>query len=818
VAAPLPHPCSPKTSADLEWPRVLEAIAARCRGPMGREAALTLPFAETRELITVQLTEALEATRLRTEGTPLALDEVPDITDALGRLRVGGALAPEELRAVTAALAAARALRRSLHARRDECPALFVACSTDPTLDDALEELSRSFEADGTLSDRASPRLRELRSEHQASRARMISRLEDLMGRYEGVLQDRFVTEREGRYVVPVRSDAHERFPGIVHATSGSGSTLFVEPRAVVPMGNRLKMLEAEVTREELAIYARLSSLLSDVLPSLEAARDALARADLRAAVAELAVDLSLTFPTLVTTPSLDLLEARHPLLVLDALPAPGATGAPRREVVPSDLAVRAGHAVVVSGPNAGGKTVALKAMGLAALMVRAGLPIACAAGSRVGVFEVVLTDVGDDQNLTKSLSTFSAHVQNLASILEETRPGALVLLDELAGGTDPREGEALAAGVLDSLCARGGAVVATTHYEGLKALALADDRFLNASVGFDLATMTPTFRLALGVPGSSSALAVAARFGLPSTVIERATRFLTREEQSFETLVKQLNTERAALELARRAAEAREQAARDAEERLEEEIAAAKDRERRLLSKEAEALLAGLRRAKDDLRAAQAKLRTRNVDDPGLREASRAIDRVAAQASLGGELEELTMRDAETLRAHVRREDLRRGARVFVPKLRAEAEVLEVSASGQVRVAVGPMKLSVALEELRAPDEAKAPQARSGKAPPPHKAASYDGNASTAAPIQTSDNSCDLRGLRADDAVSMAIAFLDRSLNEGRRVAFLIHGHGTGALRETIRRELKTSPYVTHFRAGEGGEGGDGVTVVWMA
>jgi len=785
---------------------------------MGREAASELSFGESRDEILSNLREAEEATRLRRDGEPLAIDEVPDITAALARLRVGGALAPDELRAITAALAAARSLRRSLHARRLSCPALVLACATDPTLDDALEELSRSFESDGTLADRASPRLRELRSEFQTSRARMLSRLDDLMTRYEAVVQERFVTEREGRYVIPVRSDAHERFPGIVHATSGSGSTLFVEPRAVVPMGNRLKMLEAEVSREELAIYARLSALLVDVLPSLEAAAAALARADLLAAVAVLAADLELTFPTIDDGPRMDLREARHPLLALDALALPPAS---RQPVVPSDLAIEARRAVVVSGPNAGGKTVALKAMGLAALMVRAGLPIACGPESRIGLFEVVLTDVGDDQNLTKSLSTFSAHVQNLATILGETRPGALVLLDELAGGTDPREGEALAAGVLDSLCARGGAVVATTHYEGLKALALADERFKNASVGFDLATMTPTFRLALGVPGSSSALAVAARFGLPSTVIERATRFLTREEHSFETLVKQLNTERAALELARRAAESREKAARETETRLLEEIAALRDREKRTLSVEADALMAGLRRAKDDLRAAQARLRTKGVDEGSLREASRAIDRVAAQASLGGELEELTMRGDELVRDRVRPEDLRRGARVFVPKLRAEAEVLEVS-GGQVRVAVGAMKLSVALDELRTtPDASPAPQTKgraSRHATATTRSDLYDGNASQGAPIQTSDNTCDLRGLRADDAVAMATAFLDRSIGDGRRVAFLVHGHGTGSLRESIRKELKTSPYVSRFRSGEMGEGGDGVTVVWMA
>jgi DNA mismatch repair protein MutS2 len=442
--------------------------------------------------------------------------------------------------------------------------------------------------------------------------------------------------------------------------------------------------------------------------------------------------------------------------------------------------------------------------------MVRAGLPVACEEGSTVGVFEIVLTDMGDDQNLEKNLSTFSAHVKNLASILDETRNGALVLLDELCGGTDPREGEALAAGVLDSLCARGGAVVATTHYEGLKALALADARFQNSSVGFDFTTMTPTFRLTLGVPGSSSALAVASRYGMPSTVIERASRFLSREDQSFETLVQKLDAERAALELAREAAALREAEAASAKARLEVEIEAAKDRERRLVSREAEALLASLRRAKDDLRAAQAKLRGK-PDDQAVRQAARVIDQVASQATLGGELESVTMRTNEaSVRLPVRREDLKKGARVYVPSLRAEAEVLDVLASGVVRVAAGPMKLTVSQEELR-----MAPQG-----PPPGREVrrTRSHEAPLEVPLQTSDNTCDVRGLRADDALPMATTFLDRSLNEGRGVAFLIHGHGTGALREVLRRELKTSPYVAHFRSGESGEGGDGVTIVWLA
>jgi DNA mismatch repair protein MutS2 len=483
---------------------------------------------------------------------------------------------------------------------------------------------------------------------------------------------------------------------------------------------------------------------------------------------------------------------------------------------VPSDVALEPGHAIVVSGPNAGGKTVALKAVGLAALMVRAGLPVACGEGSTVGIFDVVLTDVGDEQNIAKNLSTFSAHVRNLAAILDETHEGALVLLDELAGGTDPREGEALAAGVLDSLCARGGAVMATTHYEGLKALALADPRLQNASVGFDLKAMTPTFRLTLGVPGSSSALAVASRYGMPSTVIERAERFLSREEQTFESTVKALHTERAALELARAAAEAREGEVRALKADLELELEKARVREQKTVSREAEALLAALRRAKEDLRAAQAKLRGKKIDESALREASRAIDRVASQATLGGELESVTMRPDEAgVRPSVRRDELRRGLRVYVPRLRAEAEVIEVLPDG-AKVAVGPMKLTVSTTDLRAAPDAvpEVPRDRRSRPRPLPSASS----ASMETPVQTKDNTCDLRGLRADDALPFATSFLDRALHESQRVVFLVHGHGTGALRELLRRELRASPYVARLRAGEMGEGGDGVTVVWLA
>jgi DNA mismatch repair protein MutS2 len=817
---------------------------------MGRALALDLPFASTRSETRRLLDEAREATELLGAAEPLPVVELSDVSSAIGRVGASGVLAPTEIREIGKALGAARVLRRFLSVRRTRCSALFDACATDPTLDDLAEELAQAFDPDGLLSDRASPRLKELRSEYSAARTRMLSRLEDLMSKYEAILQDRYVTEREGRYVVPVRSDAHERFPGIVHSTSSSGATLFVEPRAVIPMGNRLKVLEAEVQREEIAIYTRLSSRIGESLPSVIGAVDALARADVRAATARLAQDLRLAFPEVTDDARLELMAARHPLLLLDMLDLmPQHTGSARatdaaaesafEAVVPSDLSIGARRAVVVSGPNAGGKTVALKTMGLTALMIRAGLPVACAAGSSVGIFEVVLTDVGDDQSMTKNLSTFSAHVRNLVRILDDTQPGALVLLDELAGGTDPREGEALAAGMLDSLTARGGAVVVTTHYEGLKALALADDRFENASMGFDLTEMSPTFRLAQGVPGSSSALAVARKFGLPGTVIERAEKFLTREDIQFESVVKKLNDERAALELARAAAARREAEAEALRAQLEDELRNARDREQRQLSKEAESLLGAVRRSRDELREVQARLRAKKLDVASAKEAEKALDRVAAKVAIGGELEPLIMRDGAGTAAHAASEGpvadaatLKKGARVWVPRLRAEADVLDMLADGSARVQAGAMRLVLPAAELRLATDKREDAEPKKKAARASSGGGAGGAAGTAiqngpgsrdpsgleVALQTSDNTVDLRGLRSDDAIALAVTFLDRSLNENRRVCFLVHGHGTGALKEAIRRELKSSPYVRFFRAGNPGEGGDGVTIAWLS
>jgi DNA mismatch repair protein MutS2 len=780
-----------KTLTDLEWPRVLDALAERCRGEAGRRLARAMPFAPTPAVARVALAEAREAFSAEARGEALPLYGLRDVAEAIERLRVGAVLAPGELRDVGAMLGSARALRRYLSARKQTLPALASACLTDPTLDEIEGALTEAFDADGLLADHASPRLRELRLEYRNVRGRMVSRLEELMRRHEAVLQDAYWTEREGRYVIPVRTDAHEKVPGIVHGTSGSGATLFVEPRAVVGLGNRLKVLEGAVRAEEDAIYARLTALVADRLPAVAAAAGALAHADARDATARLARDLDLFFLDPEDAPLLRLRAARHPLLALDGV-----------AVVPADVKVEGGRAVVVSGPNAGGKTVALKTCGLVALMARAGLPVPCAEGSTLGWFGRVLTDVGDDQSLRHNLSTFSAHVRNLASILEATDGRALVLLDEVATGTDPREGEALAAAVLGELCARGAAVVCTTHYEGLKALGAEGGPFVNASVGFDVATMTPTFRLIWGVPGPSSALAVARRFGVPEAVLARARAALGEERGDFERLVERLHGEQAALDRARAEAEASRGRALAIEADLAAELARVRGRETKALDEEIEALRAEVRLARETLRGAQVALRVRPADAGRLRDAARSIDGVAAKIALGGSLDPGARAADDAAPAPT--DDLRPGARVYVPRLRTEAEVVEALPSGKVRVAAGPLKLLVNANEVRSVKPAaparSAERGPARPAPPPRP--------------PSREETCDVRGLPPADAVSMAEQFLDRLVGEGRRAALFLHGRAEGPLRNALHAHLRESHRIESFRPGETGEGGESVTV----
>lgn len=769
------------------------AWLSRCRGPGARRLGVQFAgsFGEAQQL----LQQTAEAARSLADGEGLPLDDLRDLGPHLERLERDGTLDSQALADVRVTLQNAARVRRFLGARRAQLPALFATAALDPSLDQLEEQLASAIELDGTLRDGASAELAELRSEIASLRARIVGRLEDVIARHGDLLSDNYFTQRDGRYVLPVRRDAHDRLPGIVHGTSGSGASIFVEPRAVVVHGNRLKVAEAEREREELRILAALSERVRDRLAELNAAEDSLSRLDLRHAAALLARDYAGTVPELLDRPLVALLSARHPGLVLDGV-----------SVVANDLALEAGRGLVVSGPNAGGKTVVLKTLGLCALMVRAGLLLPAAEGSRIGFFDPILTEMGDEQSTATNLSTFSAHVRNLVAILAQTRAGAMVLLDELATGTDPGEGAALACALTQAFCERGAALAVTTHYEALKALSERDGRLRSASVGFDPQLLAPTFNLLLDVPGASSALSVARRYGMPSEVIESAERFVPEQARDFERLVRRLteavtraNTEREALGSERRQLEleCREQ------ERRTRELA---EQSRRKLSREAEQLMGELRGARSELEQARDALRKHDRGARELAEAERKIKQAAARVAVDSELANVLARDQAGAATHAPPE-IAAGLKVYVPRLRSEAVIVEGPQKNKVLIAVGAMKLWVELGDLRKPTEAASEATSPSSARAPVEADA----------LRTSDNTLDVRGLRADDALAMLDSFIDRLYAGPQRVGYVLHGHGTGALRSVVREHLRTPPYVQTIRPGEPDEGGDAITVFYL-
>jgi DNA mismatch repair protein MutS2 len=785
-----------KTLDDLEWPRIEAAVAELRRAPSSTHRSL--PQAETRAVAEQGLSETAEALALMRAGEPLPLDGIRDIGLHLTRLERHGALDAPALHELRLTLGTTRSLRRFLAARRERLPALTAACSFDPTLDRVFDTLSEALDPEGTLADHASAELKRLRIETRNLRAHMIARLEELVHKHAELLSDTFYTLRDGRYVLPVRSDAHERVHGIVHGASASGSTIFVEPRSLIVQGNRLKLAEAEEEREVVRVLAALSDEVRGEAPSIRTAFESLLHADLRAACAKLCERLGLTRPVLAEKARIRLRQAKHPMLLLDGV-----------EVVANDVEAEAGHALVISGPNAGGKTVALKLLGLSALMVRTGLFLPAEEGSECGFFDSVLSDIGDAQSLSKNLSTFSAHVRRMTEVIDVAGEGALVLLDELAGSTDPEEGAALACAVVERLCEQRAAVAVTTHYEPLKARALRDARLRNASVGFDVARMAPTFRLRLGVPGASSALAVAERFGMPHAVVERARTVLPEQSKHFDALVKQLEHHLNEVEAQRAQVDADRRATKAARDAVEHELAQQKAREKKQLGSEAQALMLTLREARNEIDRAKKAARQGALSNEDLRALNKRLDVISAETVQSEQVRTLLSSPREESNSlPVAFDELAVGKRVYAPHLRAEVEVLEPPHKGRVRVAAGAMRLWVDIDQLR-----KQPQAKPEPASSKGKTSSLTINRPS---VRSSDNSLDLRGMRVEDALDMLDAFLDRMYGRDESVAYVEHGFGSGALREAVREHLaRPSPYVAGVRAGAPDEGGERVTIV---
>ncbi len=774
----------------LEWGPLEDALADGAMTPAGRRLARARSWAADAEVET-RLDEVTEARALLAEGAVPPIGGVQDLEPHLAQAARGSVLGGVELLAVGDLLGASNLARETLRRRREDAPRLAELAEAVPDLADLEREIRDAIDRHGGILDDASPSLATARREAQSLATRIQKQIVAAMAspRYAPHLQDHFYTLRGERYVLPIRIEARARVRGIVHDVSASGTTVFVEPEEIVDLNNRLRFAELEVERESMRILAALTARVAQVLDAIRLTIEVLAGIDLVFARARLSDRLRATRPGIVPEPRLRLLAARHPALAL--------AGA---AVVPNDIAIgEAYQALVLSGPNAGGKTVALKTAGLAVLMVRAGLHLPVEAGSRVGLFRRVHADIGDDQDLSASLSTFSGQIAQMVRFLGDADPRTLVLLDEIAVGTDPVEGAALAQALLEALIARGARVIVTTHYQPLKDLAAGDPRFQNACMEIDDRTLRLTYRMIPGVPGRSGALDIAGKLGLEPGIVGRARSLLGTDRQAMEASLRRLEELRIDLEAQKREA-ARMRAESEEAKRAWTARLRQIERERERISKELKAALdARVRSAQEEIAEVIRNLQRRGT----AQEADVARRRIVW---LRDQVEEAIPPPLPPSEDPIDWTRVAPGTRVRLTRFGAEGELVErPDASGHAQVRVGGKRLVVPARDLAL---AAAP-APAPSAPRPAEPRWTDDLTPPAA------GTLDVRGMRAEDAQARLVYFLDRLYAAGEKTAFLVHGHGTGALKTSLRAYLAECPYVASFRSADPHRGGDGVTVI---
>ncbi len=786
----------------LEFDRVLELLARRCEYSVARERTLSIGPSGDPDQVAYLLSITREAVDLLNTNPGFSVGGVRDIRPVLDRAARGALLLPAELGDVLDTIQAMHSLRRGFFrtqtvTRKHPGLAEFVDAITSlPTLE---ADLARTVGPRGEILDTASAELAEIRRGLKSAHGRLLDRLNRMIasGEYAGAIQDAIVTMREGRYVIPVKADHRGQVPGVVHGTSASGVTLFIEPMNVVDLNNRWRELQMAEEHEVERILRARSDQIASAAGDLGRSVEAVAAFDLALAKARLAFDLRAHEPGLVSGQGeeevsgharhrINLRQARHPLLD----PA---------TVVPIDVRLGETYRVlVITGPNTGGKTVALKTVGLLAMMAQSGLFIPVADGSELSVFPAIYADVGDEQSIEQSLSTFSSHMRRVIAMLCSADRDSLVLLDELGAGTDPQEGSALARAIIEALLERGSLAIVTTHYSELKAFAYVTAGTENASVEFDVESLAPTYRLLTGVPGRSNALAIARRLGLPEPVIAEARRYLTPESERVEEMLSEIQHQRAATEAALDAAredrEAVERLRREAEEALREAERLKIEARQEALAEVAEEL-AG---ARGLIRRLQARAALPVVPEAAPAEMAEARTelKVAEQ-----QVREITRRSRPK---PVRRERLRIGDLVEIQSLGMKGEIVGLSDdSGEADVQVGIFKVRQPVAVLRRADVPEPePAARTRYSLPP-------------APVV--DSELHLRGMRAAEVHEEMDRYLDAAARASLPWVRLVHGKGTGALRGVVHDILRQHPVVDHFELAEPKAGGEGVTVAFL-
>lgn len=787
----------------------------------GKEACLTLPLAHDRAVVETLLDETNEALSLLEGRSGLSTVGLPDLRETLQRLRVGAPLSGTELLFVRSTLLIARQFRTSISLLPQESfPRLIVYLGGLPPCDKVLEEIENAIDDGGEVKDEASKLLRQLRSEVHRIDAKIKETLHKIIhsSTQSKALVEPLYTMRNGRYVLPVNASMRSSVAGIVHDSSASGMTVYVEPMAVLELSNKMRLKETEMEREIVRILEELSLACSTYVSEIGTSFGTIVELDVIMAKARLARQYRGTRPHLSGDSSFHLLKARHPLLVLQNQNAPGI-------VVANDITLGGNEArtLVITGPNTGGKTVLLKLVGIFAIMVRAGLMLPVSAGSSAAIFTSVCADIGDEQSLEQSLSTFSSHMKNVVEIIARCGQGWLILLDEVGAGTDPREGAALARAILEHLNQSGAVTISTTHYGELKTLAYTERGFLNGSLEFDEETLSPTYRLRLGVPGSSKATTIARRLGLDARVIDRACELIEVHEQDLQKTIDQLEVKLKEAQVKEEEAEVNRQEAQSLRLEAFEKSKEAQSTLHSAKQRQASEIDQDYQLGKDYIKQLIADLQK----NPSISKAQKA------QQDLERVKQELGWSDrsvkTDGLSASAPRIVL--GETVKVISLNQRGIVSDVpadaaaNAGALISVRCGAMKVKVTAADLEVIHVERqhfqqTPSAKKKRADGSHSLPGQRAGAPSRAVeifVRTMNNTLDLRGQRVDDALNNLERFLDECSHAGVSPVMVIHGHGTGAVRNAVREHLRQSEYAHSFKPGEHFEGGDGVTLIQL-
>ncbi|MBR2800186.1 MAG: endonuclease MutS2 [Oscillospiraceae bacterium] len=783
-----------KSYSILELPAILQMLAAQTESGMGREAALALQPSVNAEEVRRRLQETNDAARLMTlRGSP-SFSGVRDIRPALDRARLGGILNGRELLDIAGVARCARLCKAYIAEDKTEktsIDSLFHALRANKFLE---ERITTALPAEDEVADSASQDLADIRRKMRAASARAREALNKILSSpsYAKALQEPIITMRSDRYVLPVRADHKSAVPGLVHDISASGMTLFIEPMAAVKANNELRELAAREKLEIERILGELSAACAEYADDFSEDCVLLVRLDLIFAKARLSFKMD-AVPAGSTERGIVLRRARHPLLD----PA---------KAVPIDLTLGEDFdTLVITGPNTGGKTVALKTIGLLAAMNQCGLHIPAADGSALPVFNHILADIGDEQSIEQSLSTFSAHMKNIVQILDACEDRSLVLFDELGAGTDPTEGAALAISIIEYVRRCGAITAATTHYAELKIYATNEPGVQNASCEFDVETLRPTYRLLVGVPGKSNAFAISGRLGLPESIIRDAEGRIGTESRSFEATIEKLEQTRLAMERDRTEAERLRKKAEEEEKKasmLRAELSVRLEKAEVKARRDAQRILDEARETADGVYAELDEMRRRINDEQETEEINRARTELRRrlnehEARLRSPEETLPQEEKKSARP------LRAGDTVQIKTMGVRAQVLSVSKDGTVSLKAGIMTVTAKEDELLLLEEAK---------PLKQETAPVQGTGSRLMHVPTE---IDLRGMESIEAVLTAERYLDSAAMAKLKTVTIIHGKGTGALRDAVRKMLKTNKLVKSWRQGLYGEGEAGVTVV---